>query len=435
MIMRSFLGFAILVFAAVQAWAFEVNEFTTPAGIEVRHVEDRTLPLIALDFVLQSGAAGDPAGKEGLATFAASLLDEGAGKYDGVAFRKLRDDNAVRLGFGVSADNVTGAMQVPTDEMELGFELLHAVMNEPTFPPDAIERIRKSLVVSAKSRENDPGSLAYRAAGEILLKGHPYNRPTSGTSTSLVTITRDDIVASHQRNFIRHGMKVAIVGDISREDATRRIDQVFGALSMGEKRNPLPAIPAWAGPKLHVVDWDMPQSLVMFGGPGIAHNDPDYIPAMVLMEIVGGERSRLNAEVREKRGLTYGIGYGLMNFNEAGFTFGSMSTPNEKAGDAIKLVRDVLQDIRENGPTAIEVEAAKSYLKGSYVFRYESLAGTSGVIAANMSSGLSANYHKGRNNLVSAVTLEKVKAVAQRLINPANLVIVVAGKPVGLTEQ
>jgi zinc protease len=435
MIRRIAISIVVFVFSAWHAYGFDVTEFKTPAGIEVRLVEDHELPLVAMQVVLQGGSTDEPIGKEGTMSFVSALLDEGAGPYDGASFRKLRDDSAVRLGLQVTADASTVSLVTPTAQIDIGFELLKAVASAPQFPPEAIERVRKGLLVSAQANENNPGELAFRAAGELVLKGHPYQRQTSGTSASLPSITREDLVAAHKAMFVRQGMKIAITGDITREDAARRIDQLFGQLPLGEKRKPLPPVPTWPGAKLKLVPWDMPQSIVMFGGPGISYTDPDFLAAAVLMEIIGGDRSRLNAEVREKRGLTYGIGYGLFNFREAAFTFGSMSTPNESAADAIKVVREVLQDIRDNGPTAAELEAAKNYLRGSYVFRFESIAGTASVIASNMATGLPANYHKSRNDQVSAVTLDQVKAMAKRLIDPANLVFVVAGKPVGVSEQ
>jgi zinc protease len=431
------LGFSILLLISgvVHAFGFEVTEFTTPGGIEVRLVEDHELPLVAMQVLLQSGSTEDPIGKEGTMSLVTALVDEGAGSYDGASFQKLRDDNAIRLGVQVTGDLSTVSLQVPTDQLDLGFDLLKAAATAPRFPDEAIDRMRQSLLVGAQASENNPAELASRAAGALVFKDHPYQRPTNGTTKSLPNITRDDLIAAHKRMFVRHGLKVAIAGDITREDATRRIDRVFGALPMGEKRPPLPATPAWPGSKLKLVSWDMPQSIVIFGGPGISYADPDFFAAALLMEIVGGERSRLNSEVREKRGLTYGIGFGLLNLKEAAFTFGSMSTPNEGAAEAIKVVRDVLQDIRDNGPSQAELDAAKNYVKGTYVFRFESIAGTAAVVANNMAVGLPSDYHKRRNDYVSAVTLEQVKAMAKRLINPANMVFVVAGKPVGLTEQ
>jgi zinc protease len=429
------LSIFLFIFSAVRALGFDIVEFTTPGGIEVRLVEDHELPLVAMEFVLARGSIDEPVGKEGVLSFVTSLVDEGSGSYDGATFRKFRDDNAVRLGLQVSADNTSGSLQMPTSQLDLGFDLMNSFVTAPQFPNEAIERVRKSLLVSAEAIENNPGELAFRQAGDLVLKGHPYNRPTRGTAKSLAAITRDDLVAAHKIVFTRQGLKVGLSGDITREEAARRIDALFGALPKGEKRGPLPALPAWPGSKLSLVPWDMPQSIILFGGPGLTYDDPDYFAAMVLMEVIGGGRSRLNTEVREKRGLTYGIGYGLYNFKEAGFTFGSMSTPNEKAAEAIQVVQDVLKDIREKGPNATEVEAAKNYIKGSYVFRFESIAGMAGVVANNMAYGLPVDYHKRRNNLVSAVTLEQVNAVAKRLIDPANLVFVVAGKPANLAEK
>ncbi len=422
-----------LVSLTMSAFALDVVALKTKAGIEVWHVEDKSIPLIALEYTFDTGATTDPAGKEGTAHLLSALMDEGAGIFDGTTFRAMRDDRAIKLSFGASADNMHGSLRTPLDNKDMAIELARSAFTSPLLAPEAIERNRKAAIVAVKSRMQDPSNAAYLAAGQTVLKDHPYAKPTDGTELSLAALTRDDLIAAHKRLYARSGLKVVIVGAIGKEAAMEMVDTIFGTLPAGLARDPLPAVPDWQGNSVKIVDWSMPQSIIMFGGPGIAIGDPEYMTAQLVMDVLSNER--LNKEVREKRGLTYGIDYSLFNFREAGFTLGYFSTANEQAAEAIKVVRAELKAFAEHGPTAEELEAVKNLAKGTYPFRFESISSTATSLMAMMSLGLPPDYSSKRNAAVDTIVLDQAKAMAKRLIDPEKFFVVAVGKPVGVEAQ
>jgi zinc protease len=173
---------------------------------------------------------------------------------------------------------------------------------------------------------------------------------------------------------------------------------------------------------------------VNFGGAGIKRDDPDFFAAYVLNHVLGGQgfAARLMTEVREKRGLTYGIGSNLVPVNLAETWQGSFSSANEKVAEAITVIREVWADVAANGVTPEELDAAKTYLTGSFPLRFDGNGRIANVLVGMMSEGLPASYVNDRNGYIEAVTLEDVKRVAKRLMKPDGLRFVVVGKPVGL---
>ena len=172
----------------------------------------------------------------------------------------------------------------------------------------------------------------------------PYARQGDGTETSMGAMTADDLRAAHRRIFNRDTLQVAVVGDISAAELGLLLDEIFGGLPASAPREALPPARIATGPKQQVIDRDMPQSVIVFGHEGILRDDPDFIPAFVMSEILGGGGliSRLASEIREKRGLTYGVSFGLSPMERAGLYAGMLQTRNESAGEALAVIREVL---------------------------------------------------------------------------------------------
>jgi zinc protease len=257
----------------------------------------------------------------------------------------------------------------------------------------------------------------------------------SGNEKTLAAITAADLTAAHQRIFVRNTLQIAVVGDIDAATLARQLDETFGSLPEGAAPE-LPAMvePA-AGPSLQVIERDISQSIIIFGHGGILRSDPDFFPAYIMTSILGGGGfgSRLTDEIREKRGLTYGVGAGLVPLDRAGLFMGSIGTRNEKAGEALALVRDVLKRMADEGPTAQELAEAKTYLTGSYALRFDSNAKIAGQLLGIQQENLGIDYINRRNAMVEAVTLEQVKAQAKRLIDADRLIVTVVGHPQGLS--
>ena len=187
-------------------------------------------------------------------------------------------------------------------------------------------------------------------------------------------------------------------------------------------------------PGIQIIDRNIPQSIITFGHEGILRDDPDFIPAYVASFILGGGGfgSRLTDEVRERRGLTYDVSLGLLPLDRAGLMLGSLSTRNDRAGQALKVVKEVMQRFAEEGPTAEELADAKTYLTGSYALRFDSNTKIAGQLLAIQEDKLGIDYVNRRNALIEALTLEQVKAQAKRITKPDKLIITIVGRPVGI---
>lgn len=425
---------AMLLTWSAQAFCIEVKEVRSPGGITAWLVEDKTIPLIAMNFTFAEGTASDPKGKDGVANFITGMMDEGAGDMSGSDFQAQRDNLAIRLSFDAGTDRFYGKLQMLSRNRKAAFELLRLAVSKPQFPPEAVERMRQYFVLSAQNREKDPQSIAYQEWLSLVVGDHPYAKRGEGTPETLQAITRDDLVAAHRNIFTRTDLKVAVVGDISVDDLKIALDEVFGSLPKAKAQTPIPMANVSAKAQTKIVQFDIPQSIIVFGQGGILQKDPAYFQAYVMAHILGGDGQKawLSDEVREKRGLTYGIGYGLSPLPHAGLYVGSLSTVNEKAGDAMRAVRSTIQRMAELGPTQQELDDAKSYLTGSYALRFDTNEKIAGYLMILLLNGEKSDFPNRRNALIEAVTLEQVKTQAKRLLKSDQLTVVAVGKPVGL---
>lgn len=430
----TFLAAALLWLSAVSAQAFTIQEVTSPGGIKAWLVEEKAIPLMAMNFSFRSGAAEDPPGREGAAHFLTGMMDEGAGSMLDREFQEARDALAFRMSFSAGNDFFEGGFQTLTRNREASVELLTLAVTAPRFDAEPLERMRQQFLLGVKQKAQDPQSIAWRAWVNGILPGDPYARPDEGTEASIAAITADDLRAAHRRIFNRATLQVAVVGDISAAELGPLLDKVFGSLPATPPGAALPPAQPVQGPKQEVIPRDMPQSVIAFGHEGILRSDPDFIPAYVMSEILGGGglSSRLSEEIREKRGLTYGVSFGLSPMQRTGLYAGMLQTGNSSAAEALKLVREVLAKMAAEGPTQAELDEAKTYLTGSYALRFTSNAAIAGQLLGLQQQGLDIGYVERRNALVSAVTLDQVKEQARRLLHPDRLIVTVVGKPEGL---
>ena len=416
------------------AYAIDIKEVTSPGGIKAWLVENKDIPLIAMNFSFEGGSTSDPAGKEGTAHFITGMMDEGAGDLDSAAFQALRDELAVRISFDSGMDQFEGSLQTLSKNRALAFGLLKKVLTAPHFETAAMERVRQQFIVSASDDEQEPESIASRAWMKLAFGDQLYARQSKGTPASLAAITADDLRAMHKLLFSRKGLKIAVVGDIDAPALALALDEIFGGLPDTEPPRPVTSIAVAKGPVVKVIDRDIPQSIIIFGHEGILRNDPDFIPAFAMSQVLGGSgyASRLMTEVREKRGLTYGIGFGLSPMDHAGLNVGSLGTRNEKAGEALAIVKETLKKMADEGPTQAELDDMKTFLTGSYALRFDTNEKIAGQLLGIQQENLGIDYINKRNSLVAAITLEQVKAQAKRLIDSEHLIVTVVGKPEGL---
>lgn len=410
---------------ALPAWAVDIQRVQTPAGIEAWLVEDHTVPLIALNFSLQGGAAQDPEGQEGLTRLLSTTLDEGAGDYTSAAFQARMEELAINIGFSTGKDHFYGSLRTLTATRDDAFDLLSLAVNKPRFDDDAVERMKAQLISQARQRAQSPDAVAGLTFVKTVLGNHPYARPTGGAEKSLAPLTPQDLARQHQRLFARSGLKIGVVGAIDAETLGPLLDKIFASLPETGDLTPIEdVVPTTGG---HVEkQLPVPQTTLMFGLEGLKRTDPDYQAAFVMNHILGGGSftSWLYQEVREKRGLTYSIGTSISPYDHTAFLLGSAATRPDQAGEALKIIQSQFERMAKDGPTEQKLDSAKRFLTGSYPLRFDTSGKIASQLVALQNADLGIDYFDRRNSEIEAVTLDDVRRVTQRLLGDKQLTVV-----------
>jgi zinc protease len=365
--------------------------------------------------------------------FVSGLLDEGAGELDSRAFQQRLNDLAIDFRFNARVDDFTGSLRTLSEHRDQAFELLRLALTAPRFDPEPVARIRGQLLASLADESSDPGSIADRVWWHTSFADHPYGRQTSGTAAGLNAVTVEDLRGFVATRFARDNLLIGVVGDMSAAELAPVLDQIFAALPT----RATPAQIAESGPvapgAVVVVDRAMPQSVVLFGAAGVKRQDEDFYAAYVMNHILGGGgfSSRLMQEVREKRGLAYSIGTDLVTLDHAGVLQGTVGTRNASVSETIGLIKQEWRRMRDEGPTAAELADAKLYLTGSYALRFSSTQAIAGALVAVQLEGFPPDYFAKRNDYIEAVTLEDVRRVARKLLDPDALSFTIVGRPEG----
>lgn len=435
MMMRYAIAICAAVFATSAKADIDIQEVTSPGGLTAWLVEEPAIPFMALEIRFAGGASLDEPGKRGATSLMTSLLEEGAGDLDARAFARNTEALAASFGYSVSDDGLSVSARFLSENRNEALALLRASLIEPRFDADAIERVRQQLLTNIRSNATDPDTLA-REAFNLMAYGpdHPYGTSRDGTFESVSALTRADLLTAHRNVFVRDRVQIGVVGDITANELGPLLDDLLGALPTGGA--PLPEqLDVQISGGTTVVPFNTPQSVAIFGHAGIERDHPDFFTAFVLNQIMGagGFESRLMTEVREKRGLTYGIYSYLATKDYADTYQGSVSSQNDRIAEAVEVTRDEWRKMAEQGVTEAELNSAKTYLTGAYPLRFDGNARIAGMLVGMQAQDLPIDYINTRNDKVNAVTLEDTKRVAAWLYQPENLHFVVVGQPVGVT--
>lgn len=407
--------------------AVEIQEVTSPGGVTAWLVEDYTVPIIAVRFAFSGGSVQDPVGKEGLSNLMTGLFDEGAGDLDADAFQERLDEVGAEMSFDARRDAVYGSIRMLAESRDEGFDLLRLAVNEPRFDVGPVERIRAQIVTGIQRDMRDPNFLGREEFARALYGDHPYAKRSEGTVETLATITTQDLHALHERTFARANLDIAVVGAISAEELKVELDRVFGDLPAEPRLEPVTKA------KLNLAqtvryDYPLPQATLQLVYPGLERDDPDFFPAFLMNHMLGGGTfsSRLFDEVRERRGLAYGVGSALITSEHADMLMIGTSTRADRAQETLGVIRNVVHDMAENGVSEEELERAKTYLIGAYpINNLGSSASVASTLVELQKEKRGIDYIERRKGLIEAVTADQVKAAATRLLNadPAILVI------------
>ncbi|WP_051329228.1 M16 family metallopeptidase [Geminicoccus roseus] len=411
-----------------------VQEVKTAAGIRAYLVTERAVPFLSLGFHVRGGARLDPFGKEGLANFTSGVIDEGAGPYDTQAFRRELEDNVIRLGFDADREGFSGHLKTLTATRDHAFELLRLSIREARLDEEPMERVRAQVQADLARRAKDPGAQARRHFYQGIFGAHPFGRPVRGTTETVATLSAEDVRAYVAGSLRKDDLVVGVCGDIDADTLAPLLDLVFGDLPAGSAWTEEASVPL-AGPGTQIVEIDNPQTVAMFGHAGIARRDPGYHAAFVANHILagGGFSSRLMEEVREKRGLAYGVGASLVELEGAPLWVGHVATSNDRVAQSLEIIAAEAAKLAEGMLDSPELEDARTYITGSFPLRLTSNDQVASMLTGMLMLDLGRDYLDRRNQLIEAVTLDDVRAAAARLFHPDAMRIVAVGKPQGLT--
>ncbi len=411
----------------------EIKDVTSPSGISAWLVEDHAIPFVALELRFRGGASLDEPDKRGAVYLMTGLLEEGAGDLDARAYARALEGLAASISYDSSDDEVSISGRFLTENRGDAVELMRSAIMEPRFDQDAIDRVRGQVLSGLRADSKDPNDIASAAFSRLAFGDHPYGSVEKGTIESVTALTRDDILDAHRAVFAKDRLYVGAVGDITADELGQLIDELLADLPAEGAPIPGPAEVTIPG-GVSVVEFETPQSVAIFGQPGIARDDDDFFAAYVLNQIIGGGsfESRLMTEVREKRGLTYGVYSYLVPKDLAAVYMGSVASANDRISDAIEVIRDEWRRAATEGVTEKELQDAKTYLTGAYPLRFDGNARIAGIMVGMQMQDLPIDYIATRNDKVNAVTLEDVNRVAAELLDPDGLHFLVVGQPEGL---
>ncbi len=419
---------------ALPAWAeIEIQEVTSPGGITAWLVEDHSIPFAALELRFRGGTSLDEPDKRGAVYLMSGLIEEGAGDMDARTYARELESLAASFTYNAGDDSVSISARFLTENRDEVIDLLRTTLLEPRFDEDAVERVKAQILSGLRSDLTDPNDIAGRSFAAMAYGDHPYGSEGKGTLETVAALTRDDVVAAYDSVFAKDRLYVGAVGDITAEELGVLLDTLLLDLPETGKTIPERAEVQIEG-GVSVVEFDTPQSVALFSQKGIDRDDPDFFAAFVLNHILGGGgfESRLMQEVREKRGLTYGVYSYLAPKDLASVYLGSVSSSNDRIAEAVEVIRDEWARAASEGVTQKELDDAKTYLTGAYPLRFDGNGRIAGIMVGMQMQGLPIDYIATRNDKVNAVTLDEINRVASELLDPEGLHFTIVGKPEGV---
>ena len=428
------LAVAAVIVLALPARAVTIEQVKSAQGVTAWLVEDHSIPIVSMTAAFRGGSALDPAGKRGLANMAVDLLDEGAGTLDSTAYQSQLEDLAAQLSFSAGPDMISVRMRTLKSHVAPSFNLLRLALTEPRFDPEPVARVRAAILDSIAREQRQPNALASRLWWKAAFPDHPYGLSSRGTADTVNSITPDDLHSLVHDRFGKDALIVGVVGDITPAELKPLLDSTFGALPDHAAPDTVANTVAHTKGEVEVANMPIPQSVVVFGQPGVMRNDPDWYAALLDMNVLasGGLASRVTLAVREKRGLAYSVSASLDPLEHAGVILGQVGSQNAKAAEAIHVIRDTWQQMHDNGPTAKELADAKKYVTGSFPLSLDSTGRIATILVSIQFDHLGIDYLDRRDKLIDGVTLADAKRVAKRLLSPDDLLFAVVGQPANL---
>lgn len=407
-----------------------IEHWSTGNGARVFFIAAPELPIVDAMVVFDAGSARDGA-KPGLAQLTNVLLDSGTAELSADAVAERLDGVGAQLGGDVDRDMASVSLRSLSDPKYLtpSIETVAGLLEEPAFAPQSLERERNRLLTAVEQRAQSPQDIAEEAFFKAVYGDHPYASPPEGDKAGLSAVTREDVQDFHRRYYVAANAVVALVGDLDRAGAERIANTLVGGLPTGEAAPPLPTVEPVKQAQVLRIFYPSSQTHVLIGQTGIARGDPDYFRLYLGNHALGGGglSSRLMQEVREKRGLSYGVYSYFYPLRQAGPFIVGLQTRNDQAPEAISVVESTLQDFIANGPGAERLKMARQNITGGFALRIDSNSKLVQYLSVIGFYHLPLDYLQRFPERIDAVSPEEVTDAFRRRVHPERLITVIVG--------
>jgi zinc protease len=402
---------------------------TLANGLEVVAVSHHEQPAVSIRLIFRAGGARDPVNKPGVAYLAASLLDQGTTSKNAEQIATMIDSIGGAIGAGAGSDLTFINAAVMKDSLGLALDLVSELARQPAFAPEEIDRQRQQILSGLKVSYDDPDYLAGVVFDRLVYGFHPYGKPDSGTPESIAAISRADLVEFHKRWFAPNNAILAIVGDVTADEAFAGAQRAFG----GWQRADLPPVKAEEPPPptRRAVVIDRPgaaQTEIRVGNIAVSRRHPDYLALDIATKILGGEGgNRLHRVLRSERGLTYGASADLNALKDTGDIVAETDTRSEKTAEALRLMVEEIVRLQRQRVSTRELSDAQEYLTGSFPLTIETPSAIALQVLNAIFYGLDLNELQTYRERVNAITVDDIQRVAQQYLRPERLSIVLVG--------
>jgi zinc protease len=425
------LAVATIAFAAPVPAALPVQQWQAAAGARVLFVETHDLPMLDIAVDFPAGASRDTRENSGLAALTLRMLRMGAEGLDEDQIAERLADVGADIGGRFDMDRAGYSLRTLSSarERDQAIAVLLRILQKPTFPQAIFEREKERALAALKESDTKPETIADREFKRLLYADHPYSLRGSGEIDTVARLTRNDLVGFYRRHFSGREAVVSIIGDLSREQARAIAEQLTSGLRATAPLAPLPPAARLAKEQTSWIAHPATQAHILIGQPGIKRLDPDYFPLWVGNYVLGGGgfSSRLNEEIRQKRGFAYSTySYFSPLAQQGPFQIG-LQTKKDQAEEALEVARDTLAKFVADGPTQQEFEAAKQNMVGGFPLRIDSNRKILEYLSLIGFYRLPPSYLEDFPARIDAVTLAEVKDAWRRRIDPARMAIVVVG--------
>ena len=400
-------------------------------GLRIRSVQVGRLPVVTAMVVLNAGEGILDASRAGLAVLTGDCLEGGTAKRSGVELAEELETIGAGLSIGTGWDSTTVSLSCMADRLDDALGILAEVLIEPGFPDDEVERIRGQRLAAIRQREMDPGGIATTASRRLTYgEGVPYGRPLGGTVESVGPFNAEAAAGFVEAQYRPKGSGFVVVGDVDAGHVRSLVEKHFGAWTGGAELQPeIDDEPRTRERGIVVIDrTDAVQSEIRIGHVGQARSTPHYFPLRVLNTILGGAfTSRLNLNLREENGFTYGVRSHFHVRRGAGPWCVSAAVGTDVTADAVREAVTEITTLVVEGPTEEEIDAAQDYLAGVFPLQLETTGQIAARIAELLTYDLPDDYYGDYRDRIRNVTLEEAREAARRCIRPDEMIVVVGG--------